>query len=401
MKHSRKIYCMNNISEAGLSHFRKGYEITDDLDSAAGILVRSADMTEMEFSDEVRAIARAGAGVNNIPLERCAEEGIVVFNTPGANANSVKELVLTGMLMASRNVLDAAAWVKDNTDDPDIKKNAEKAKKAFSGHEISGKKLGVIGLGAIGVLVANAAVELGMEVYGYDPYLSVGSAWHLSPQVHYAPQLEDVCKVADYITIHVPFMPSTKGMIGEEQISYMHEGAVFMNFARDALVDEAAMSAALENGKIRMYVTDFPNTVSAKMKNAVVLPHIGASTEEAEENCAVMAVKELQDYIDNGNITHSVNYPDLNAGICQTAARVAILHRNIPNVISQITAFFGNNGLNIENIVSKSRDAYEYTIIDISSQMPYDTEESLSKIDGVIRVRQFCDTDPRDGKAGL
>ena len=396
MKNSRSIYCLNNISEAGLSHFRKGYEITDDAAKAAGILVRSADMTQMEFSDELRAIARAGAGVNNIPLERCAEHGIVVFNTPGANANSVKELVLTGMLMAARNVLDAAEWVKENAEDPDIKKHAEKAKKAFSGHEIRGKKLGVIGLGAIGVQVANAAVELGMDVYGFDPYLSMSSAWHLSSDVHYVPQLDDICKLADYLTIHVPFMASTKGMIGAQQIAGMKDGVVFMNFARDALVDEDAMSAALESGKVKMYVTDFPNAVSAKMKNAIVLPHIGASTEEAEENCAVMAVKELQDYLDNGNITHSVNYPDLNAGICQTAARVGILHRNIPNMISQITAFFGRNNLNIENLTSKSRDAYEYTVIDISSQMPYDTEESLYKIEGVIRVRQFCDTDPKE-----
>ena len=315
----RKIFCLNNISATGTSHFREGYTITDSIEEAAGILVRSADMLDMTFPAGLRAIARAGAGVNNIPLDRCAEEGIVVFNTPGANANSVKELVLAGLMLAARDIVGGAIWVKENSDQPDIKKAAEKAKKAFAGHEIQGKTLGVIGLGAIGVLVANAALDLGMEVYGYDPYLSVHSAWNLSSKVHYAANLDDLFRQSDFLTIHVPYMDSTKGMINAEGISKMKDGVAFLNFARDALVDEEAMAQALESGKVRIYVTDFPNASSVKMKNALVLPHIGASTEEAEDNCAIMAVKELQDYLDNGNIIHSVNYPDLNAGICSCA----------------------------------------------------------------------------------
>ena len=386
---NRKIYCLNNISETGTSHFRSGYELTDSLESAAGILVRSADMLNMEFPSGLRAIARAGAGVNNIPLERCAEKGIVVFNTPGANANSVKELVLAGLMLAARDIVGGAVWVKDNADQPEIKKLAEKAKKAFAGHEIQGKTLGVIGLGAIGVLVANAALDLGMEVYGYDPYLSVHSAWNLSSKVNYSASLDDLYKVSDFLTIHVPFMDSTRNMINAEGISRMKDGVAFLNFARDALVDENAMAEALEQGKVRVYVTDFPNGISVRMKNAVVLPHIGASTEEAEENCAIMAVKELQDYLDNGNIIHSVNYPDLNAGICSSAARVAILHHNIPNMLSQITSFFGKNNLNIENLASKVKGQYEYTLIDLSSPMPADTKERLKEIEGVLRVRQI------------
>ncbi len=385
----RKIYCLNNISAVGTAHFRQGYELTDSIEHAAGVLVRSADMHEMTFGPELRAIARAGAGVNNIPLDVCAEQGIVVFNTPGANANSVKELVLAGLMLAARDIVGGAEWVRNNAGQEGIAKAAEKAKKAFAGHEIQGKTLGVIGLGAIGVLVANAAVDLGMEVYGYDPYLSVHSAWNLSSEVHYSATLEDLYRVSDFLTIHVPYMAATKGMINAEGIAKMKDGAAFLNFARDALVDEEAMAAALESGKIRVYVTDFPNERSVQMKNAVVLPHIGASTEEAEDNCAVMAVKELQDYLDNGNIIHSVNYPDLNAGICTSEARVAILHRNIPNMLSQITSFFGNNGLNIENLSSKVKGDYEYTLIDLSSRMPADTKERLKEIDGVLRVRQI------------
>lgn len=385
----RKIFCLNNISPAGTAHFRQGYELTDSIEHAAGVLVRSADMHDMTFGPELRAIARAGAGVNNIPLDVCAEQGIVVFNTPGANANSVKELVLAGLMLAARDIVGGAQWVREHAGEDGIAKAAEKAKKAFAGHEIQGKTLGVIGLGAIGVLVANAAVELGMEVYGYDPYLSVHSAWNLSSKVHYSASLEDLYRVSDFLTIHVPYMAATKGMIDAKGIAMMKDGAAFLNFARDALVDEKAMAEALESGKIRVYVTDFPNECSVKMKNAVVLPHIGASTEEAEDNCAVMAVKEMQDYLDNGNITHSVNYPDLNAGICNSPARIAILHRNIPNMLSQITSFFGNNGLNIENLASKVKGDYEYTLIDLSSRMPSDIKERLKEIDGVLRVRQI------------
>ena len=387
----RKIYCLNNIAAVGTDRFRSGYTLVDSIDEAAGVLVRSADMKEMTFPAGLRAIARAGAGVNNIPLERCAEEGIVVFNTPGANANSVKELVLCGMLLASRDITGGIAWVKENADDENIAKTTEKAKKAFAGNELMGKTLGVIGLGAIGVLVANAAVSLGMKVYGFDPYLSVNSAWHLSPMVIHAEKIEEIYAASDFITIHVPATASTKGMIGEDAIAKMKPGAVLLNFARDTLVNEPALAAALESGAVKCYVTDFPTPGSAHMKNAIVIPHLGASTEEAEDNCAVMAVKQLQDYLDNGNIHNSVNYPEISLGFCETEARVGILHRNIPNMLSQITNFFGNQGLNIENLANKSRGDYAYSLLDISHPMPHDTVERLKEIDGVIRVRRIVE----------
>ena len=388
MLKDRKVCCLNNISRVGTDCFREGYTLTDQMEHAQGVLVRSADMLNMEFPAELRAIARAGAGVNNIPLDRCAEAGIVVFNTPGANANAVKELTIAGLLLASRGIVDGAEWVRQNASAEDLKKKAEKAKKAFAGNEIAGKTLGVIGLGAIGVMVANAAVELGMKVCGYDPYVSVDSAWNLNRQVIYVQQLEDLCERADYITIHVPFMKSTRHMVDRDAIARMKDGVRFLNFARDELVDEEAMAEALESGHVKTYVSDFANPVSAKMKNAVILPHLGASTEEAEDNCAVMAVRELQDYLDNGNIRHSVNYPDLDAGVCRTEARVAILHRNIPNMISQIASFFGKNGLNIESLHSKSKGNYEYTLLDLDAPMPHDTVERLKEIDGVLRVRR-------------
>ena len=387
----RKIYCLNNIAAVGTDRFRTGYTLVDSIDEAAGVLVRSADMKEMSFPAGLRAIARAGAGVNNIPLDRCAEEGIVVFNTPGANANSVKELVLCGMLLASRDITGGIAWVKENADDENIAKTTEKAKKAFAGNELMGKTLGVIGLGAIGVLVANAAVSLGMKVYGFDPYLSVNSAWHLSPMVIHAEKIEEIYAASDFITIHVPATASTKGMIGEDAIAKMKPGAVLLNFARDTLVNEPALAAALESGAVKCYVTDFPTPGSAHMKNAIVIPHLGASTEEAEDNCAVMAVKQLQDYLDNGNIHNSVNYPEINLGFCETEARVGILHKNIPNMLSQITNFFGNQGLNIENLANKSRGDYAYTLLDISRPRPRDTVERLKEIDGVIRVRRIVE----------
>lgn len=385
----RKIYCLNNIAEIGTSRFRRGYTLADTPDEAAGILVRSAEMKDMAFPKELRAVARAGAGVNNIPIGRCTEQGVVVFNTPGANANSVKEIVVAGLLLASRDIIGGAEWVRENAGDISIGKDAEKAKKQFAGNEVMGKTLGVIGLGAVGVLVANAAISLGMKVYGYDPYLSIQSAWHLSPAVQQAGSVEDICAACDYISIHVPATDKTRGMIGEAQIAKMRDGVRFLNFARDALVDEEAMARALESGKVRCYISDFANPTSVHMKNAVVLPHLGASTLEAEDNCAIMAVDELQDYLDNGNISHSVNFPDVHAGVCETEARVAVLHRNIPNMLSQITTFFGNNGLNIENLANKARGDYAYTLLDLSHPMPSDTVEKLEKIDGVLRVRRI------------
>ena len=387
----RKVFCLNSIAKTGLEKFRAGYHITENIEDAAGILVRSADMKEMNLPSSLRAIARAGAGVNNIPLEKCAEQGIVVFNTPGANANSVKELVLAGLLLASRDILGGASWIRDNKANLNIAKDAEKAKKAFAGHEIKNKNLGIIGLGAIGVLVANAAVALGMNVYGYDPYLSVKSAWHLSPLVKLVDNIDEIYFNSDFITIHVPAMNSTKGMINAEAIAKMRDGVKILNFARDVLINEEDLGAAIANNKVAKYISDFPNALSVNLNNAIVLPHLGASTEEAEENCAVMAAEELQDYLDNGNITNSVNFPDLNAGVCITEARVAILNRNIPNMLSQITAFFGNNGLNIENLQNKGRGKYAYTLLDISHRMPDDTVDRLKEIDGVLRVRRVAE----------
>ena len=385
----RKIFCLNNIAKVGTDCFREGFSLVDSINEAAGVLVRSADMKEMEFPNELRAIARAGAGVNNIPIERCTENGIVVFNTPGANANSVKELVICGMLLASRDVNGGINWVKDNKEDADIAKLAEKAKKAFAGNELSGKVLGVIGLGAIGVKVANAALALGMKVYGYDPYISVYAAWHLSSSVVLVKSADEVYDVSDYVTVHVPANEKTKGMINADIVGKMKNGAVLLNFSRDSLVDEAVVAEALKSGKLKKYVSDFPNAVSASMENAIVIPHLGASTEEAEDNCAVMAAKQLQDYLDNGNIQNSVNFPDLDLGICESEARVAILHRNIPNMLSQITTFFGSQGLNIENLANKGRGDYAYTLIDISSPMPQDTVEKFRAINGVLRVRRL------------
>ena len=387
----RNIFCLNQIARVGTDQFRPGYTLVDSIDTAAGVLVRSADMKDTVFPAGLRAIARAGAGVNNIPIDRCTEEGIVVFNTPGANANSVKELVLCGLLLASRDVTGGIRWVQENRGDENIAKATEKAKKAFAGHEIAGKTLGVIGLGAIGVLVANAAVSLGMKVLGFDPYMSVKSAWSLSPLVKHAEKAEDVYQASDFLTIHVPATASTKGMINEEVIRQMKDGAVLLNFARDLLVDEQAVGEALKAGKLKRYVTDFPNPVSASLPGAIVIPHLGASTDEAEDNCAVMAARQLQDYLDNGNIHNSVNYPEINAGVCETEARVAILHRNIPNMLSQITSFFGSQGLNIENMANKGRGDYAYTLLDLSHPMPRDTVERLKEIQGVIRVRRIME----------
>lgn len=384
----REIYCLNNISRVGTSRFRKGYTLVDHMEHAAGVLVRSADMKTMEFPSTLRAIGRAGAGVNNIPLDRCAEQGIVVFNTPGANANAVKELVIAGLLMASRDILGGNAWIQANADDPNVQKDAEKAKKNFAGCEIKGKVLGVIGLGAIGVLVANAAVDLGMEVYGYDPYLSVSSAWNLSQKVHHAALLDEIYDKCDYITIHVPAIESTKGMINQEAIARMKDGVRILNFARDVLVNDEDMANALKTGKVKTYVTDFPNPKSVEMPGAIVLPHLGASTEEAEDNCAVMAVEEVQDYLDNGNIHHSVNFPDTDMGICSSGGRIAILHRNIPNMLGQITKALGDAGINIDGLQNKSRGEYAYTLMDIQQHLTEEGFQNLGRIDGILRVRK-------------
>ena len=382
-----KYHCLNPIAGVGLDKFSEQYAKTDDIKEADGILVRSAAMHDMELPDSLLAIARAGAGVNNIPLDKCAEKGIVVFNTPGANANGVKELVIAGMLLASRDVVGGIEWVKENQADENIAKSAEKAKKSFAGTEIQGKKLGIIGLGAIGVKVANVAKHLGMEVYGYDPYVSVDAAWNLSRDVKHVLNVEDIYAECDIITIHVPLMDSTKGMVDKEAISKMKDGVILLNFARDLLMDEKAVLEGLKSGKIRKYVSDFPNATTAGQDGCIVIPHLGASTEESEDNCAVMAVKEMMDYLENGNIVNSVNYPKCDMGVCTQAGRVAIFHKNIANMITKFTACFGDNGINISDMMNKSKGEVAYTMIDIETPASDEIISKLQAVDGVFRVR--------------
>ena len=381
------VNCLNNISQVGLKLFTDDYNIESSFEDAQAVLVRSAKMHDLEFSDNLLAIARAGAGVNNIPLDKCAEAGVVVFNTPGANANAVKEQVIAAMLLASRDIIGGNKWVQENKDDADIAKSTEKAKKAFAGQEIKGKKLGVIGLGAIGQLVANAAIALGMEVYGYDPYLSVNAAWNLSSQVKHIVNVEDIYRECNYITVHVPALDSTKGMINKEAFDLMQDGTIIINCARDVLVDESAIGEALNSGRVKKYVTDFPNTTTAGMEGAIVLPHLGASTEEAEENCAEMAVKELRNFIENGNIVNSVNYPACDMGVCNATGRIAICHKNVPAVISKITSIFADAGINIEEMANKSRGEYAYSLFDVDKAVDENVVERLATLDGIIKVR--------------
>ncbi len=384
-----KINCLNPIANVGLDLFTDKYEMTDDFAQADAVLVRSAAMHDMELSDNLLAVARAGAGVNNIPLDKCADKGIVVFNTPGANANGVKELVIAGMLMAARDIKGGIDWAssEEAKNDENVAKTAEKIKKNFAGTEIKGKKLGVIGLGAIGAMVANAAVSLGMEVYGYDPYISVAAAWNLKREVKHITTTEEIFRTCDYITLHVPLLDSTKGMINKEAFDMMKEGVVILNYARDILVDEAAMAEALKSGKVKRYMTDFPNPTSVNMEGAIVTPHIGASTEESEDNCAVMAVNEIMDFIENGNIKNSVNYPSCDMGVCNKAARVTICHKNVPNMISQFTSVFAAENINISDMTNKSRGDYAYMILDLDSAAIESVVTKLQAIDGVIKVR--------------
>lgn len=381
------IYCLNPISEAGMSRFDSNYCMTDSLENADAALVRSASMHELALPDSLLAIGRAGAGVNNIPLDACAKKGIVVFNTPGANANGVKELVIAGLMLASRDISGGCQWVRENKNDPNIAKTAEKAKKAFAGNEIKGKKLGVIGLGAIGVLVANAASELGMEVYGCDPYLSIQNAVRLSHHITIVKDNEDIYSQCDYITIHVPALDSTKGMLNKNTFAMMKDGVKILNFARDILVNDVDMAAALTSGKVSRYVTDFPNPAVANMPGALVLPHLGASTEESEENCAVMAVNQIMDYLENGNIENSVNYPSCSLGRRKKAARICVCHFNRPNVISQLTSLFGEAGVNISDMVSKSRGEYAYAMFDIEAPVSEEFKEKLEAMENIIRIR--------------
>lgn len=382
-----KYHCLNPIADIGLNQFSDEYVAIDKMENVDAVLVRSAAMHDLQFDKELKVIARAGAGVNNIPLDRCAEEGIVVFNTPGANANGVKELVIAGMLLASRDIIGGINWVQEHEEDGDVAKMAEKAKKAFAGCELEGKKLGVVGLGAIGVLVANAAFHLGMDVYGYDPYMSVDAAWKLSRHIHHATSIDELYRECDYLTIHVPAMDSTKGMIDKNAISLMKKDVVILNFARDLLVNEEDMVDALLSGKVKKYVTDFPNSRVAGVKNAIVIPHLGASTAESEDNCAKMAVKEIIEFLENGNIRNSVNYPNCDMGLRGDNTRITILHRNVPNMIGQFTAVLAESGINISNMANKSRKEYAYTMIDVENEVSEDITDKLNKINEVLRVR--------------
>ncbi len=383
----RKIHCLNPISSLGTDLFTEQYEMTDSLKEADGVLVRSASMHDLEFPEGLRAIARAGAGVNNIPLETCSERGIVVFNTPGANANGVKELVLAGLLLAARDIVGGIGWCREQKDNAEIAKDMEKAKKAFAGREIRGKKLGVIGLGAIGAEVANAAAALGMEVYGYDPFISVNAAWMLSRDVKHITAVDSIYQECDYITVHVPLADKTRGMINRESMEQMKDGVVILNFARDLLVNDDDMAEALASGKVKRYVTDFPNPRVMQMERVIVTPHLGASTEESEDNCAVMAVKELKDYLENGNIRNSVNYPACDMGVCASVRRIALLHMNVPNMIGQISSILASADVNIANMMNKSRERYAYTMVDLETDIDEATLEKLNAIRGVMRVR--------------
>ncbi len=380
-------HCLNPIADVGLNKFTANYKKTEEIGEADGVLVRSASMHDMELPERLLAVARAGAGVNNIPLDQCAEKGIVVFNTPGANANGVKELVIAGMLLACRDIVGGINWVEANKADENIAKAAEKEKKNFAGTEVQDKRLGIIGLGAIGVKVANVAKHMGMEVYGFDPYVSVDAAWNLSRDVKHVLNVEEIYENCDIITIHVPLLDSTRGMVDKTAIDKMKKGVILLNFSRDLLIKEEDVLEGIREGKIRKYVTDFPNPVTAGQEGCIVIPHLGASTEESEDNCAKMAVKELMNYLENGNIINSVNYPNCDMGICSQAGRIAIFHRNIANMITKFTACFGDEGINITDMTNKSKGEVAYTMIDLESPATEDMIGKLQSIPGVFRVR--------------
>ena len=382
-----KYTCLNPIADIGLNNLTDEYTKTDDFAEADAVLVRSAAMHDMELSDNLCAVARAGAGVNNIPLDKCADKGIVVFNTPGANANGVKELFVTGMLLAARDVVGGINWAKENADNENISKDMEKAKKQFAGTELMDKKIGVIGLGAIGVLVANVANRMKVDVYGVDPFLSVNNALSLSRDVKIVKSYEEIYKNCDYITIHVPLLEDTKGMLNKEAFDQMKDGVVILNMARDTLVNDDDMKAALESGKVAKYVTDFPNPAVMKMPNVIATPHLGASTAESEDNCAVMAVDEIRNYMENGNIINSVNYPNCDAGVCDTKGRITVCHKNVPAMLNRITNVFSEANINIAHMTNKSRGDYAYCVFDIDSESSKEVADKLSAIDGVLKVR--------------
>ena len=378
------VKCLNPISNRGLDLFTSEFEVIDDLNAADAVLVRSASMHDLEVPDSMLAVARAGAGVNNIPLNEYAEKGITVFNTPGANANGVKELVVAGLLLASRDIIGGVNWVKENAKEADLAKMIEKKKKEFAGNELKGKSIGVIGLGAIGVLVANICNRLGMNVYGYDPYVSVRSAWSLSRMVNHSSSLDEIYEKCDFLTIHVPYMESTKGMIGKEAVQKMKDGATILNFARGELVDDQAVLDGLASKKIKHYVTDFPNPAVAAADGVITIPHLGASTEE---NCAEMAVDQLMNYLEKGNIVNSVNYPNCDLGDIEAECRITVHHKNLPNMIGQLTSALAEEGYNIENMLNKSKKDYAYSIFDVEKRPSEKVLSKMKQIDGVIRLR--------------
>ncbi|WP_295073831.1 phosphoglycerate dehydrogenase [Ruminococcus sp.] len=381
-----KIQTLNKISEVGTDVFDKSkYAISEDCANPDAIMVRSAKMHDMQFGDNLLAIARAGAGVNNIPVERCAQEGICVFNTPGANSNAVKELAICALLLSSRKIVEAAEWAASLKGTPDAPKTVEGGKSKFAGPEIAGKTLGIIGLGAIGGKIANAAEALGMKVIGFDPYLSVGAALHLEPSVKIVADINDIYKNSDYITIHMPYTPQTKNTIDAEQIEMMKDGVRLINLARGELINSEAVVKALADGKVAKYVTDFADDVVLGVENVIVLPHLGASTPESEDNCAIMAAEELIEYIENGNIKNSVNLP--NASMNAVGTKICIIHKNVPTTIASITSVVGNEGINIENMVNASKKDFAYTMLDVTSDVPPTVEGKINAVDGVIKVR--------------
>jgi len=382
-----KINCLNKIANVGLELFNDGYEMVDQFSDANAVLVRSTSIHDLELPHSLEAIARAGAGVNNIPLDKCAESGVVVFNTPGANANGVKEMVIAALIISARNIVGGVNWVSSCGQDPEVAKLVEKNKSKFAGMEIKGKKLGVIGLGATGVLVANAANKLEMEVYGYDPFISVAAAWKLSKFVKPTKSLDEIFRECDFITVHIPLTDSTKGMFNKETFAIMKDGVIILNFSRDTLVVDEDMIEALKSGKVSRYVTDFPNPKVCGVEGVITIPHLGASTGESEDNCAIMAVEQLIDYLENGNIKNSVNYPNCDMGVCSKAGRIAINHRNIPNMLSQFTSAFAKENINIPDMINKSKGQFAYTVLDIESPSTPEIVKKIREIDGVLKVR--------------
>ena len=382
-----QIHYLNKISQQGTALWTEDFALTDDMETADGIVLRSANMHDMELPENLLAVARAGAGVNNIPLTTCADKGIVVFNTPGANARSVMELTLCGMLLGSRDIIGGVNWVQSIKDDPDVAKLVEKGKSRFAGHEIAGKKLGIIGLGNIGGPLANRARKLGMEVYGCDPHISVEAAWNLDGHVQRMKTPEEIYATCDIITVHVPLLKETEKMINASALSKMKDGVIILNFARDLLVDDDAMADALSSGKVARYVTDFPNPKTANMPGCIAIPHLGASTEESEDNCARMAVRQMMDYLENGNIVNSVNYPNCDMDVCQCEGRITILHHNIPGSLGRFTAAIASENVNIAGLMNKSRGEYAYTMLDLDHHPSAAVVEHLREIEGVVRVR--------------